>query len=110
MKFSKTRPYPLSFRVGMLLLLLGTDLFGRDVLTRTLYGGQTTLISSFLTLGIVLVLGISFGMLTDGSDHFFQAPYILMSSALFIMFIVLALNLIGEGLRHQLDPFEKLKM
>jgi peptide/nickel transport system permease protein len=34
------------------------------------------------------------------------APYILLGPALFIVLTVLALNLIGEGLRDMLDPFE----
>lgn len=224
--------------------LLGTDRFGRDVLVRTLFGGQTTLVSAFLTLGIVVCVGVAVGlftgmfhnswldivfmriidvliafpfmvfamvitalfgtgllhllcavcivwwapfarltrsivlqikndtsveaakvlgashltivvkellpkvmssvaiqatfelgtlilsisalsflglgsqppapewgsMLADGRDHFFEAPHILMSPAIFIMLTVLALNFIGEGLRDRLDPYEKLQM
>lgn len=42
--------------------LLGTDRFGRDILSRTLYGGRTTLISSFLALSIALVIGLFAGL------------------------------------------------
>jgi peptide/nickel transport system permease protein len=45
-------------------------------------------------------------MLSDGRSHFMIAPYILLGPALFIVLTVLALNLIGEGLRDMLDPFE----
>src|SRR5690606_27997797 len=42
------------------------DRFGRDILSRTLYGGQNTLLSSFLalaaTIAIGLVVGIAAGM------------------------------------------------
>lgn len=46
-------------------------------------------------------------MLADGRDHFMQAPHILLGPALFIVLTVLAFNLIGEGLRDRLDPYEK---
>jgi peptide/nickel transport system permease protein len=45
-------------------------------------------------------------MLSDGRAHFMTAPYILFGPALFIILTVLALNLIGEGFRDRLDPYE----
>ncbi|WP_135547592.1 ABC transporter permease [Paenibacillus cymbidii] len=49
-------------------------------------------------------------MLADGRDHFLQAPHILLGPALFIFLTVLAFNLIGEGLRDRLDPYEKSEL
>jgi len=49
-------------------------------------------------------------MLSDGRDHFMQAPHILLGPALFIVLTVLAFNLIGEGLRDKLDPYEKSEL
>lgn len=49
-------------------------------------------------------------MLADGRDHFMQAPHILIGPALFIFLTVLAFNLIGEGLRDRLDPYEKTEL
>jgi peptide/nickel transport system permease protein len=46
-------------------------------------------------------------MLADGRDHFMQAPHILLGPALFIMLTVLGFNLVGEGLRERMDPYEK---
>ncbi|THF81665.1 ABC transporter permease [Cohnella fermenti] len=46
-------------------------------------------------------------MLADGRDHFLQAPHILIGPTLFIVLTVLAFNLIGEGLRDRLDPYER---
>lgn len=48
-------------------------------------------------------------MLSDGRAHFFQAPHILLGPALFIILTVLALNLIGEGLRDKMDPYEIIR-
>lgn len=49
-------------------------------------------------------------MLADGRDHFLKAPYILLGPTLCIILTVLALNLIGEGLRDWLDPYEILEL
>ncbi|WP_159883345.1 ABC transporter permease [Paenibacillus puerhi] len=49
-------------------------------------------------------------MLADGRDHFMQAPHILLGPALFIMLTVLACNLIGEGMRDRLDPYERSEL
>jgi ABC-type dipeptide/oligopeptide/nickel transport system permease subunit len=42
--------------------LLGTDLLGRDVLSRVLYGGQHTLVIAALATGIAVVPGVSLGL------------------------------------------------
>ncbi|WP_206438364.1 ABC transporter permease [Paenibacillus whitsoniae] len=49
-------------------------------------------------------------MLADGRAHFMQAPHILIGPVLFIVLTVFAFNLIGEGLRDRLDPYEKLEL
>jgi peptide/nickel transport system permease protein len=45
-------------------------------------------------------------MLSDGRAHFMHSPHILLGPAFFILITVLALNLIGEGFRDRLDPYE----
>ena len=47
-------------------------------------------------------------MLSDGRVYFLQAPLILLGPSLFIIATVFALNLIGEGLRDRIDPYEGL--
>lgn len=42
---------------------LGTDRFGRDMFTRVLYGGRTTILASVLTLTLVFVMGTIIGIL-----------------------------------------------
>ena len=43
--------------------LLGTDKVGRDILSRALYGGRTTLISAFLVVLISVVIGVPAGLI-----------------------------------------------
>jgi len=61
---------------------------------------------SFLGLGAQPPTPEWGSMLADGRDHFMQAPHLLLGPAFFIMLTVLAFNLIGEGLRDRLDPYE----
>lgn len=49
-------------------------------------------------------------MLSDGRAHFFQYPHVLFGPAFFVVFTVLALNLLGEGMRDALDPLEEIKL
>ena len=43
-------------------------------------------------------------MLSDGQDFMLQAPWVVIAPGLAIMIVVLAFNLIGDGLRDSLDP------
>jgi peptide/nickel transport system permease protein/oligopeptide transport system permease protein len=43
--------------------LLGTDIFGRDTLSRLIYGSRTALAVGFISVGIASVVGISLGIL-----------------------------------------------
>ncbi|ADU32445.1 ABC transporter permease [Evansella cellulosilytica] len=65
---------------------------------------------SFLGLGAQPPVAEWGSMLADGRDHFFQAPYILLGPATFIFLTVLSFNLIGEGLRDRLDPYERSEL
>ncbi len=44
--------------------LLGTDEFGRDVLSRIIFGARTSLEIAFLSTSIALVIGVTFGTLS----------------------------------------------
>lgn len=44
------------------IYLLGTDAFGRDQLSRILYGGQVSLLAGLLGAGVTLLLGALIGM------------------------------------------------
>ncbi|HUK31677.1 MAG TPA: ABC transporter permease [Candidatus Acidoferrum sp.] len=45
------------------IFLLGTDQFGRDVFSRTMWGGQISLLAGLLATGLTLGLGTIFGIL-----------------------------------------------
>lgn len=50
----------------------GTDLLGRDVLSRVLYGARIALGMSLLGVGISAALGVSFGLLAGYRGHWFD--------------------------------------
>ncbi|HLN14530.1 MAG TPA: ABC transporter permease [bacterium] len=43
-------------------------------------------------------------MVSDGRNYLFDAPHIMVIPGVFLMTLVLALNLLGDGLRDALDP------
>ena len=47
---------------------LGTDIFGRDMLTRIMYGGRVSLMVGFIATAVALVIGILWGA-TAGYPH-----------------------------------------
>ena len=42
--------------------LLGTDKTGRDILSRLLFGGRTTLLSALGVVGISIIIGVPMGL------------------------------------------------
>lgn len=86
---------------------LGTDRFGRDVFSRTLYGGKTTLISSVFALCTALLIGLLVGLVA-GMFHGSILDIILMrliDVLLAFPFMVLAMviaALFGTSLVHLL--------
>ena len=59
---------------------------------------------AFLGLGVRPPVPTWGGMIRDGFEHIFQAPWMSIFPGLCILLAVLSLNLIGDGLRDALDP------
>ena len=59
---------------------------------------------SFLGLGVGVTTPTWGNMLTDGKNFIFTAPYLLYAPGIAVIITVLAINMIGDGLRDVLDP------
>lgn len=59
---------------------------------------------SFLGLGVSVTTPTWGNMLMDGKNYIFTAPYLLYAPGIAIIITVLAINMIGDGLRDVLDP------
>jgi len=104
-------PYgPYEIATGMSLELpseqhwLGTDLLGRDSLSRLIYGSRIALAVGFITVAIASVIGISLGMLAGyagGTAYMIimRAVDTLMCFPGFILLMFLA-SILGNGLRN----------
>jgi peptide/nickel transport system permease protein len=84
--------------------LLGTDIFGRDTLTRLIYGSRTALAVGFISVGIASVIGILLGIL---AGYFGGITNIIIMRAIDTLMpfpmIVLALivaGLLGGGIHN----------
>lgn len=81
---------------------LGTDTFGRDLLTRILYGGQVSLAVGFIATAVALVVGVTYGavagyvggrvdaLMMRLVDIFYALP--------FMIFIILLMVVFGRNL------------
>jgi len=81
--------------------LLGTDYLGRDVFSRVLYGGRTTLTLSILATGLAVVGGIVWGVLAAASNRWLSSLMTsLIDAGLALPSLVVALVLLtvlGRG-------------
>jgi len=79
--------------------------------------------SAGLGFGIILEAGLSFVglgvqpptpslgvMMADGKDYFQKGPWVLTLTGLSVAWIILGLNLLGDGLRDALDPQLRRRM
>lgn len=82
--------------------ILGTDKVGRDIFSRVLYGGRTTMISAFLVVLISIVIGIPAGLITGyyggKLDTILNSVWniILACPAMLLAFVIM--SVIGKGI------------
>ena len=81
--------------------LLGTDLYGRDVLTRVLYGGRVSLSVGVLSVGAALVVGGAVGALSAFWGRGFDAVVMRVSDVVLafpaILLAIALLAFLGGG-------------
>ncbi|MDD3981161.1 MAG: ABC transporter permease [Spirochaetales bacterium] len=90
------------FKAPTLENLLGTDNYGRDVLSRIIYGSRSALIVGIVTVSIALFLGGTIGLLAGlGSKNLDSVLMLFMDSILSFPTILLAITVVsflGYGL------------
>lgn len=77
---------------------MGTDNFGRDILTRILHGGRTTLPAAILTLVATMVIGLSLGLVAAVFDGTWLDTIILRAVDVLLAFPFMVLAMAVSGL------------
>jgi peptide/nickel transport system permease protein len=82
--------------------LLGTDFYGRDLLSRLLYGARVTLSIAALAVGIALVAGIAVGLVAGWSRGWLGQGWVALIDLLLafpaLLLALLVVALLGAGL------------
>ncbi len=81
---------------------LGTDNFGRDMLTRILYGGRVSLMVGFIATAVALVIGVTYGAIAGYVGGRVDAVMMRLVDILyalpFMIFIILLMVVFGRNL------------
>jgi oligopeptide transport system permease protein len=81
---------------------LGTDIFGRDMLTRIMYGGRVSLMVGFIATAVALVIGILWGSIAGfvggRVDALMMRVVDIMYALPFMIFIVLLMVVFGRNI------------
>jgi oligopeptide transport system permease protein len=82
--------------------LLGTDTFGRDMLTRIMYGSRVSLAVGFLATAVSLIIGVTWGTISGFSggrtDSIMMRIVDILYALPFIIFVILLMVVFGRNL------------
>ncbi|AWT59646.1 MAG: Oligopeptide transport system permease protein OppC [Candidatus Moanabacter tarae] len=82
--------------------LLGTDVLGRDLLSRILYGGRISLLVGILATLVSLTIGVSYGLISGyaggWTDRIMMRIVEIIYSMPFIVFVILLTVLFGRSI------------